>query len=108
MPGLPVLKGGITKKLNLPFENRLWGQVREVRDRMSSRVEAFVYNMLVNVFNASGTASLAIDAILDAGTCDPGPKAERIESPEAWTPEKIHEKASAISSDKGPEGDFED
>jgi len=102
------VKGGNYKKLNLPFENRLWGQPREIRERMIHRVEQFVYNMLVNVLNASGTAPLVIDAIRDAGTYDPGPKADRIESPEEWTPEKIHEKASAICSDKGPEGDFDD
>ncbi|MCP4646599.1 MAG: ketose-bisphosphate aldolase, partial [bacterium] len=46
------LKGGNFKKLNLPFENRLLGQPQEIRDRMTKGVEAFVYYMLVNVFNA--------------------------------------------------------
>ena len=75
---------------------------------MIKRVEEFVYNMLVNVFNAKDTASLAINAILEAGTFDPGPKARRIEDPDEWTPEKIVQRAALITSDKGPEGDFDD
>jgi len=59
------LKGGNYKKLNLPFENKLLGQTETVRARMIKRVEDFVYNMLVNVFNAEDTASLAINAILE-------------------------------------------
>jgi len=102
------LKGGNYKKLNLPFENKLMGQPMDVRVRMSKRVEDFVYNMLVNVFHAQDTAPLAIEAILSADTYDPGPKAERIETPDEWTREKIVERAASISSDKGPEGDFED
>jgi len=102
------LKGGNYKKLNLPFENKLMGQPKVVRERMIKRVEKFVYNMLVNVFNAKDTATLAIDAILEAGTYDPGPKASRIEDPKEWTPEKIVQRAATIVSDKGPEGDFDD
>jgi len=102
------LKGGNYKKLNLPFENKLMGQTKAVRDRMIMRVEEFVYNMLVNVLNAKDTASLAINAILEAGTFDPGPKARRIEDPDEWTPEKIAQRAALITSDKGPEGDFDD
>jgi fructose/tagatose bisphosphate aldolase len=102
------LSGGNYKKLNLPFENKLLGQSEDVRARMARRVEDFVYNMLVNVFNAQDTAPLAIDAILAAGGYDPGPKAEQIEDPAAWTPEAIAKKAAAIDSDKGPAGDFED
>ncbi len=102
------LKKGDYKKLNLPFENKLLAQAREVRERMAARVEAFVYNMLVNVFNAQDTASLAIQAILDAGSYDLGPKGSRIDNPEEWTPEKITRRAAAIDSDKGPEGNFED
>jgi hypothetical protein len=75
---------------------------------MIMRVEGFVYNMLMNVFNAKDTASLAINAILGAGTFDPGPKAHRIEDPAEWTPEKIVQRGALITSDKGPEGDFED
>jgi len=102
------LKGGNYKKLNLPFENKLLGQPQTIRDRMSKRVEEFVYNMLVNVFNAQDTASFAIEGILEAGTYDPGPKAARIEDPAEWTPEKIVERAATIESKNGPEGDFDD
>ena len=75
---------------------------------MAHRVEEFVYNMLVNVFNAADTAPLAIENMLAAGTFDPGPKAERIENPDAWTQAKIVERAAGIVSEKGPEGNFED
>lgn len=102
------LKKGDYKKLNLPFENRLLGQPREIRDRMAARVEAFVFNMLVNVLNAEDTAPLAVEAILDAGSHDLGPKGSRIENPEEWTSEKITLRAAAIDSEKGPAGDFED
>lgn len=102
------LKGGNYKKLNLPFENKLLGQPREIRERMVRRVEDFAYGLLTQVFNASDTAPIAMAAIVDAGTFDPGPKAERVASADEWTSEKIHEKASAIGSDKGPEGDFDD
>ena len=101
-------KSGNYKKLNLPFENKILGQPRDVRERMVLRVETFVHNLLVNVFNAADTADFAIEAILEAGSYDPGPKSSRIESPEDWTMEKIAEKALAIDSDKGPEGDFDD
>lgn len=100
--------GGDYKKLNLPFENKLLGQSREVRERMCKRVEDFVYDMLVNVFNAEDSADIALEAILEAGSHDPGPVAERIEDPAEWTPEKIEAKAGELSSDKGPEGDFDD
>ncbi len=102
------IKGGNYKKLNLPFENKLMGQPKAVRERMVKRVEEFIYNMLVNVFNAKDTASLAISAILEAGTYDPGPKTSRIEDPDEWTSEKIVQRAATIVSDKGPEGDFDD
>ena len=102
------IKGGNYKKLNLPFENKLMGQPQAVRERMIKRVEEFIYNMLVNVFNAKDTASLAIKSILEAGTYDPGPKASRIEDPDEWTSEKIARRAATIASDKGPKGDFDD
>ncbi len=101
-------KGGNYKKLNRPFESRLLAQRREIRERMAKRVEDFVYNMLMNVFNAQDTATLAIEAILKAGHHDPGAKAERIENIDEWSPEKIIARAKAIESDKGPEGDFDD
>jgi fructose-bisphosphate aldolase class II len=102
------LKGGNYKKLNLPFENKLMGQPKIVRERMIKRVEEFIYNMLINVFNAKNTASLAVKAILEAGTYDPGPKASRVEDPAEWTSEKIVQRAAKIDSDKGPKGHFED
>ena len=102
------LSGGNFKKLNLPFENKLMGQSQVIRERMAKRVEEFVYNMLVNVFNAADTADIALDMILEAGSHDPGPKAQRIENPEEWTEAGIDEKAALIDSDKGPEGDFDD
>lgn len=101
-------KGGNFKKLNLPFENKLLGQPKEIRARMESRVESFVYNMMANVLNARDTADLAIQAILETGGYDPGPKARRIEDPSEWTPEKIAQKATLIESEEGPEGDFDD
>jgi len=101
-------KGGDFKKLNLPFENKLLGQPREIRERMIKRVEDFAYNMLVNVFNAENTAALAIEAILDTGSYASNPKAQRIEDPEKWTPEFIQKHAAEIGSAKGPAGDFDD
>ena len=102
------LKGGNYKKLNLPFENKLLGQPQEIRHRMVKRVEEFVYNILVNVFNARDTATFAIEDILETGTYDPGPKADAIENPAEWTDEKIVEKAALLTGDKGEEGDFDD
>ena len=101
-------KGGDYKKLNLPFENKLLGQPSKIRQRMIKRVEDFVYNMLVDVFNAKNTAPLAIDLILDTGSYRAKPKAKRIEDPQKWTPELIRQHGAQISSHKGPAGDFED
>jgi len=101
-------KGGNYKKLNSVFENRIMGQAREIRERMARRVEDFVYTMLVEVFNAGDTARYAVEAILEAGSYDLGPKTGRIESPEEWTEEKIRARARELDSDKGPEGDFDD
>ena len=75
---------------------------------MVNRVERFVYNMLVNVFNAENIAPLAIAEILKAGSYDPGPKGERIQDPAEWTPDLIVKRAASIQSDKGPQGDFDD
>ncbi len=101
-------KAGNYKNLNLPFESLLLAQDRKVRERMCRRVEDFVHNMLVNVFNAQGTASLAKEIILGCGSYDLGAKAERIESPGEWTREKIIEKAKNLVPDKGPAGNFDD
>ncbi len=102
------LKKGDYKKLNLPFENRILGQAREIRDRMAKGVEDFVFELLTNVFNAADTAPLAIDAILKTGSHDPGPKVGRLEDPSAWTPGKIAQNAKALDGNKGPAGDFDD
>ncbi len=75
---------------------------------MAKDVEDFAYTLFTDVFNTTGTASLAIENILQAQTHDPGPKAQTIEKKGNWTKEKIIEKASLIESDKGPEGDFDD
>lgn len=99
---------GNFKKLNLPVENLLLGQAREIRERMSKGVEDFIYNILVNVFNAADTADIAKDIILEAGTYDLGGKAERIEKPADWTENKIVERAKSLEVNEGPEGDFDD
>jgi fructose/tagatose bisphosphate aldolase len=100
--------GGNYKKLNIVFENKIMGQPREIRERMARRVEDFVYTLLVEVFNAGDTARYAVDAILEAGSYDLGPKCGRIESPEEWTEEKIRARAATLDTDKGPAGDFDD
>ena len=101
-------KGGNYKKLNLPFENKLLGQPLKIRERMIKRVEDFAYNMLINVFNAENTASLAIELILDTGSYSVESKAQRTEDPKKWTPELIRQRAAQISSKKGSSGDFDD
>ena len=60
------------------------------------------------VLNTENTAPLAVAAILEAGSHDAGTKADRLEDPTEWTPEKIAERAASIQSDKGPQGDFDD
>lgn len=101
-------KKGDYKKLNLPFENKLLCQPKEIRDRMAARVEAFAFTMLTQVFNAQDTAPLVTEAIIRNNSHDPGPKAERIENPQEWTTEKIIERGKQIDAHKGPEGNFDD
>jgi len=101
-------KGGNYKKLNLLIDNLLLAQDKKVRERMVKRVEEFVFNMLTGVFNAEGTATLAKEAILKAGSYDLGAKGKKIEDPKEWTKEKIIERAKTLDVDKGPEGDFDD
>lgn len=101
-------QGGNYKKLNLPFETKIMGQPLMIRERMAKRVEDFVYNLLVNVFNAEDTAPLAIQTILQAGSHDPGPKCNRTEDPADWSGDKIVAMAAALDTDKGPAGDFDD
>ncbi|ABB32608.1 ketose-bisphosphate aldolase class-II [Geobacter metallireducens RCH3] len=101
-------KKGDYKNLNLPFENKLLAQPKDIRDRMAKRVEDFAYKMMTEVFNGKDTAPLAIEAILKAGTYDVGSKGSLIEDKSRWTKEQIVERAKTIVSDKGPEGNFED
>jgi len=102
------LTGGGYKKLNLPFETRMMRQSGEIRNRMAKGVEDFVYNLLTNVFNAEDTAPLAVNEILQAGSYDMGAKCKRIEDPAEWTEVKLRERAAAMDTDKGPDGDFDD
>lgn len=101
-------KKGDYKNLNLPFENKLLAQPRDIRERMAKGVEEFAYKLITEVFNSRDTASLAVEAILKAGSSDVGAKTGRIEDPAAWTEANIRERAKGIASDKGPEGNFED
>jgi fructose-bisphosphate aldolase, class II len=102
------LKKGDFKKLNLPFENKILGQAREIRNRMAEGVAEFVFDLLANVFNAADTAPLAIEAILRAGSYDPGSKVGRLEDPTEWTAEMIAQKAKTLDGDSGPAGNFDD
>ena len=102
------LTGGNFKNLNLPFENKLLSQPKKIRDRMAKDVEEFVYGLLTKVFNATDTARFVIDEILKNKSHDPGSKAEKIESKNNWTKEKIMRKALSITTDKGLKGDFDD
>lgn len=99
---------GNYKKLNLAFENEILAQEIEVRERMSKRVEGFVYNMLTGVFNANGTGTLAKELLFKAGSYDLGAKGKKIEDEADWTRDKIIERARELDVDKGPEGDFDD
>ncbi len=101
-------KPGDYKNLNLPFENRLLSQPREIRERMARRVEDFAYRMMTEVFNAQDTAPLAIEAILKAGSGDLGPKSPRMEDPSEWTEAMILKKGASLVTDKGPSGNFDD
>ncbi len=102
------LSGGDYKKLNLPFESLILAQPADVRERMVRRVEDFVFNMLTNVFSAGGTATIAKELILEAGSHDLGAKGKRIEDPAEWTRELIIKRAKTLDVDKGPDGDFDD
>jgi fructose-bisphosphate aldolase, class II len=103
-----ALKKGDFKKLNLPFEKKLLAQPREMRERMAKGVEDFIYDLLVNCFNAGDTAPLAMEAILEAGSYDLGPKGKRIENPDEWTKEKILDKAKKLHKEEGPKGNYDD
>jgi len=102
------LKAGDYKKLNLPYENKLLSLPREIRERMVKGVEDFVYGLLTKVFNAGDSAPPGVEAILEAGSHDLGPKGKRIEDPAQWTEARIHERARTINSNKGAAGNFDD
>ena len=101
-------KKGDYKNLNLPFENKLLAQPKEIRDRIVKQVEAFAYKMMTEVFNSQDTAPFAIEVILKAGSCDLGPKVSRMEDLAQWTENKIIERATRLASGKGPVGKFDD
>ncbi len=101
-------KKGDYKNLNLPFENKLLAQPKEIRDRMVKEVEDFAYKMMTGVFNSEDTAPLAIEAILKKGSYNLGPKVRRMENPAEWTESKITERATHLGADRGPAGKFDD
>ncbi len=101
-------KKGDYKNLNLPFENKLLAQSKEIRDRMAKAVKDFAYKMIVEVLNSKDTAPLVVDAILKAGSYNLGPKVKRMEAPAEWTENKIAEKASRLGGNKGPAGKYDD
>ena len=100
--------GGNYKNLNLPVNNWLCAQPREIRERMVSRVETFVYGMLTSVFNAADSAPIALEMLVEAGSHDLGPNSRRIEDPAEWTEEKIVAKAALLDVNRGPDGNFDD
>lgn len=102
------LKQGDYKKINLPFENKMLAQPREIRERMAGAVSDFVYELLTKTFNAEGTADLAIEAILENGSHDFGPKGKRIEDASDWTEDKFTALARTLAKEEGPEGNFDD
>ena len=102
------IKGSNFKKLNLPFENKILAQPRAVRERMAKRVEDFTYTLLMDVFNAGGTGSICVADIVETGSYNPGPKAQVKGDKAEWTEEKLRARAAQISTDKGPEGDFDE
>jgi fructose-bisphosphate aldolase class II len=101
-------KKGDYKNLNLPFENKLLAQSKEIRDRMVKAVKDFAYKMIVEVLNSRDTAPLVVEAILQAGSHNLGPKVKRTENPAEWSEQKIAEKASRLGGNKGPAGKFDD
>jgi len=101
-------KKGDYKNLNLPFENKLLAQSKQIRDRMVKGVRDFAYKMIVEVLNSKDTAPLVVEAVLKAGSYNLGPKVKRMEAPAEWTENKIAEKASRLGGNKGPAGKYDD
>ena len=60
-------KKGDYKNLNLPFENKLLAQPKEVRERMTRAVEDFAYKMMAEVLNGKDTAPLAMEMLIKGG-----------------------------------------
>ena len=102
------IKGGDFKKLNLPFENKLNAQPKAIQDRMIKGVEDFVYNMLVNVFNAENTSDIVKKLIVSVGSYDAGPKADKIEKADDWTKAKLIASAAEMATAQGLDGNFDD
>ncbi|MGL1931231.1 MAG: class II fructose-bisphosphate aldolase [Desulfotalea sp.] len=100
--------GGAYKNLNLVFESQIMAQSADIRKRMEGVVVDFVYTLLSDVFNATGTATIAKELLVEVGTYDLGGKIGVIEDVALWTPEQIHERAKDLDVDHGPAGDFED
>ncbi|MGC9324074.1 MAG: class II fructose-bisphosphate aldolase [Desulfomonilia bacterium] len=104
-----AFKAGNYKNLNLPFENKLLAQPREIRERMAQGVEDFVYDLLVKWFNAEDSAPLALELLLKKGSYDLGPKGTRIEEPAEWSKEKIMERAEKLHREsESPGGNYDD
>lgn len=105
-------KKGDYKKLNIQFENKLWAQPACFRERMENDVADFVYNLLVNVFNAENAADLALEIIAEAGSYVAPAKATQIEDPKTWNPADYgiepgaHGEGCGCGNDHG--GDFDD
>ncbi len=102
------LKAGDFKKFNLPYENKIMAQSRDIRERMAKEVEEFSYRLLTEVFYADGSAELAYDILAKAGSWQLPDKAERLENPAEWTEAEIIRRGACLSGDKGPEGNFDD
>ncbi|MGO9145810.1 MAG: class II fructose-bisphosphate aldolase [Desulfomonilia bacterium] len=102
------LKAGDYKNLNLPFENKLLAQPKEIRERMAKGVEDFVYDLLVKWFNAEDTAPLAIEAILEKGSYNLGPKGSRIEDPGEWTKDQITARGRELHKKGAGTGNYDD
>lgn len=103
-------KKGDYKKLNIVFENKLWAQPASFRERMENDVADFVYELLVNVFNAENTADLALEIIAEAESYIAPEKSVQIEDPETWNPADYGIEPGSHSANCGDShgGDFDD
>lgn len=107
-------KKGDYKKLNAVFENKLWAQPQCYRERMENDVADFVYDLLVNVFNAENAADLALEIIVEANGYMALPKAKQIVDPNTWSPADYgiepcsHEHGFDCGKGHGAGGDFDD